>query len=59
MTQIDEYFAPGKWKAIDAVTSPNSEAATKMKKMGKDINAVSAPPLVMDETDYDTEFTAD
>ena len=46
MRQIDDYFVPGKRKAIDAVTSPNSEAVTKMTRTGKDTDAVSAPPLV-------------
>ena len=57
--QIDDYFAPGKRKAIDAVTSPNSESVPKMTRTGKDTDPVSAPPLVMDETDYDTGCTAD
>ena len=51
MRQIDDYFALGKRKAIDAVT--------KMTRTGKDTDPVSAPPLVMDETDYDTGCTAD
>ena len=59
MRQIDDYFAPGKRKAIDAVTSPNSESVPKMTRTGKDTDPVSAPPLVMDETDYDTGCTAD
>ena len=48
MRQIDDYLAPGKRKAMDAVTSPNLEAVAKMTRTGKDIDAVSAPPLVMD-----------
>ena len=59
MRQIDDYFAPGKRKATDPVTSPNSDAVPKMMRTGKDTDAVSTPSLVMDETDYDTGCTAD
>ena len=58
MRQIDDYFAPVKRKAMDAVMSPNSEAVAKMTRTGKDTDAVSAPLLVMDETVYDTGCTA-
>ena len=58
MRQIYDYFAPGKRKAMDAVTS-NSEAVAKMTRTGKDTDVVSAPPLVMDETVYDTGCTGD
>ena len=39
MRPIDEYFTPGKRKASDPATSPNSEAATKLTKTTIDLHS--------------------
>ena len=59
MRPIDDYFAPGKRKALDAATSPDSEAVSKMIRTGSDTDAVPTPPLVMDGTDYEAGSTPD